>query len=118
MGEPQHRKTPLDPAIARLIADATGAVPRFAAAPRPDSPPALPLTPPAAAANRRQRRRLAKSRHPPAAAPAAGGPDAVLAAAIAHHRAGRLRQAEAHYHRIIARDPDDPVAGHFLAVVA
>jgi len=43
--------------------------------------------------------------------------DADLAAAVRHHQAGALDQAEAGYRAILARDPDDPDAGHLLGLI-
>jgi protein O-GlcNAc transferase len=40
-----------------------------------------------------------------------------LARAIEHHRAGRLRDAERIYHRILARNPNDSDALHLLGLV-
>ncbi|WP_165234699.1 tetratricopeptide repeat protein [Aquisphaera insulae] len=42
----------------------------------------------------------------------------LLAAAIAHHRAGRPRDAEGLYREILEADPADPDAWHLLGVVA
>ncbi|HEV8518186.1 MAG TPA: tetratricopeptide repeat protein [Burkholderiales bacterium] len=44
-------------------------------------------------------------------------PDA-LQAAIAHHQAGRLSQAEAHYLKILEVEPNHPDALHYLGVIA
>ncbi len=41
-----------------------------------------------------------------------------LANAIAHHRAGRLREAEEIYRQILAADPDEPDALHLLGLIA
>ncbi|MGQ0656038.1 MAG: tetratricopeptide repeat protein [Betaproteobacteria bacterium] len=41
-----------------------------------------------------------------------------LAAGMEHHRAGRLREAAAVYHAILARDPDHVDALHFAGVAA
>lgn len=38
--------------------------------------------------------------------------------ALEHHQAGRLNQAEAIYHRILKRDPDNPDALHLAGVLA
>ena len=44
--------------------------------------------------------------------------DDALQAAAHHHEAGRLREAEGIYRRILARVPDDPDALHLLGLVA
>jgi tetratricopeptide (TPR) repeat protein len=41
-----------------------------------------------------------------------------LAAGLAHHRAGRLAEAEVHYRRILAAVPDHADALHLLGVIA
>ena len=47
-----------------------------------------------------------------------GGSDGVsLADALAHHRAGRLAQAETRYRRILEAQPDNPDALHLLGLV-
>jgi predicted O-linked N-acetylglucosamine transferase (SPINDLY family) len=42
----------------------------------------------------------------------------VLAAGLKHHEAGRLNEAESHYRRILARQPDHAEAMHLLGVIA
>lgn len=42
----------------------------------------------------------------------------VLQAAIAHHQAGRLSQAQAHYLKILEVEPNHPDALHYLGVIA
>jgi Flp pilus assembly protein TadD len=37
---------------------------------------------------------------------------------VAHHRAGRLAEAEAAYRRVLAAQPDNPDALHLLGVIA
>lgn len=41
-----------------------------------------------------------------------------LGAAVAHHRAGRLKEAAAGYRRVLARTPGEPDALHLLGMVA
>src|SRR5690349_16827449 len=41
-----------------------------------------------------------------------------IASALAHHRAGRLAEAETLYRRVLAADPHDIDASHFLGVIA
>jgi len=43
--------------------------------------------------------------------------DTFLAGALADHRAGRLGPAEDGYRRLIAADPDDPDANHYLGIL-
>jgi len=43
--------------------------------------------------------------------------DASLDAALAHHRAGRLPEAESHYRRVLAQDPRSVAANYNLALV-
>jgi predicted TPR repeat methyltransferase len=42
----------------------------------------------------------------------------LLREGMAHHQAGRGREAEAHYRRVLQHDPDHPDALHLLGVVA
>ena len=44
-------------------------------------------------------------------------PQDPLQIALEHHRAGRLRQAEDGYRALLARDPDDADAMHWLGVL-
>jgi predicted O-linked N-acetylglucosamine transferase (SPINDLY family) len=44
--------------------------------------------------------------------------DDMLKHAIAHHQSGRLREAEQIYRQILARQPNQPEATHFLGVIA
>jgi tetratricopeptide (TPR) repeat protein len=41
-----------------------------------------------------------------------------MQAGIAHHQAGRLREAESHYREVLARNPSHPEALHMLGVLA
>jgi Flp pilus assembly protein TadD/capsular polysaccharide biosynthesis protein len=50
-------------------------------------------------------------------APDGGAAEAALAAAMRRHRAGRFREAEALYRRILEARPDHPEALHLLGVV-
>jgi predicted TPR repeat methyltransferase len=45
-------------------------------------------------------------------------PQDLLQIALEHHRAGRLRQAEAGYRAIAGADPDNPDAAHWLGVLS
>ncbi len=47
----------------------------------------------------------------------AADPMRALAIAVSHHEAGRLAAAEAIYHALLQRDPDDPNALHLLGVL-
>src|SRR5687768_5746716 len=51
---------------------------------------------------------------PPSSSPA---PEAALEAGLAHHRAGRLEQAEAIYRRAVALNPRDADAVHLLGML-
>ena len=44
-------------------------------------------------------------------------PQDLLQIALEHHRAGRLRQAEAGYRALLDSAPDDPDALHWLGVL-
>jgi protein O-GlcNAc transferase len=74
----------------------------------------------------RKQRRLAAglgeaSSHPPgkpAAAAAASGVVELMGAGLAHHRVGRLAEAEACYRQVLAAEGDHPDALHLLGVIA
>jgi len=67
--------------------------------------------------NRAERRRQDKLQpSPPGSHPAALHP--LLQEAIAHHRAGRLREAEALYQQILALEPQHAEANHLLGLIA
>ncbi|MBM3485858.1 MAG: tetratricopeptide repeat protein [Alphaproteobacteria bacterium] len=44
-------------------------------------------------------------------------PAAILNTGVAHHRAGRLDEAERAYRTVLAAHPDDAQTGHFLAMI-
>ena len=46
------------------------------------------------------------------------GPAAELLMALEHHKAGRLRRAEAHYRQVLRKVPKHPDALHLLGVIA
>lgn len=50
--------------------------------------------------------------------PGAVGDDALLQAAITHHKAGRLREAELAYQKILRDAPEHPLALHYLGLIA
>jgi predicted O-linked N-acetylglucosamine transferase (SPINDLY family) len=75
--------------------------------------------------NRHQRRAAAKQGKPPhnptgTVSPAMAPPEAVelLAAGAAHHRAGRLPQAETCYRQVLAVHPEHAEALHLMGVIA
>ena len=67
--------------------------------------------------NRAERRRQDKSPSH-GSRPHASALQPLIQEAVAHHRAGRLAEAEALYQQVLARDPRHPEANHLLGLIA
>jgi len=67
--------------------------------------------------NRRERRAAAKGRGTAPSTMPAGPAASVFAAGVRHHEAGRLAEAEAHYRRALATQPDHADSAFNLGVV-
>jgi tetratricopeptide (TPR) repeat protein len=70
--------------------------------------------------NRQQRRLAARQRRGPGEPPTAATVDVgqTMAAGLAHHREGRLTQADSCYRQVLAHDPNHPDALHLLGMLA
>ena len=68
--------------------------------------------------NRAERRRQGKHDHAPAPSHKTSALKSLLDEAVAHHKAGRLQQAEHLYRQILAVDPDQAEALHYLGLLA
>src|SRR5438132_9375798 len=68
--------------------------------------------------NRAERRRQEKHHHAPAPSDKTIALKSLLDEAVAHHKAGRLQQAEQLYGQILAVDPNQDDALHYLGLLA